>query len=90
MKRVLEELFYGNIDPCEISTSTETYRELSKELSALTSRFSHTLPSEYHDELNFVLSKQHELSFYLEKELFCFGFCLGARMISETMCFEDF
>ena len=89
MKKILEELWYGNICPNE-NTPVK-----SKELSEL-----RKFIAEHHDTLHASLNESQknllekfddcfaELTSITERDIFVYAFCLGAKIAIEVMCFD--
>ena len=89
MKKILEELWYGNI-----SFNAE-HRELSKEARELMGYMAH-----HHDKLRATLTKKQkeeleayddcyaELAEINEREIFVYAFRLGARIAIEVMSLD--
>ena len=89
MSSVLEDFYYGNIEPQELST--EITPKLKKKLSALVKKeeeLTAMLP-EKEKELfvNYVLA-YNEFSSIGNSDSFISGFRLGARFIYETFIIE--
>jgi len=89
MNSVLEELFYGGIDPSMLFTHSAEYQKLNSEFAGICNRFQSALQSELHDEFEYVMGKSAELSCCGEKALFTMGFVLGARMMLEILQYEE-
>ena len=89
MKSILEELWYGNIDPnigCrELSTET-------KELMGYIARHHHDLQASLTESQKELLEKfdacYAELTDINEREIFVYAFRLGAKMAIEIMSFD--
>ncbi len=82
---VLENLWYGNVDPHE--TFLEGNRRFKKLLSASGAkrdRLSQTLSEEQASLLEEYESTNNELDSIAEVEAFSFGFRLGVRLIIES------
>ena len=89
MKKIIEELWYGNVCPDE-----STPRK-SGELSKL-----RKFIAEYHDTLHNALDENHkkllekfddcyaELTSITERDVFIYAFCLGAKIAIEVMSFD--
>ena len=88
MRSVIEEFYHGGIDPGTCAAATDTYKKMSGEVTDLTQRFLSKLPVEYHDEFDFIMNKQLDVSAYLEQQQFSIGFCLGARLLLEVVHYE--
>lgn len=84
MSNVLEELWYGNIVPCEQCAHTPEMQELTK----LTARHRENLEAMLTDEQRGVLDKltetSYELGGFFEREAFNHGFRLGMQIAVEV------
>lgn len=86
---VLEELWYGNISPCEMD-----FKRGSKysELLGYIVRHEEDLQKRLNDEEKEILEKftecTNEMCSIAEREAFVRGFTLGARIIIEVMTAE--
>ena len=89
MKKILDELWYGNICPnLECRESTKSTKELMGYVA------------DHHDNLRATLTEKQkeilerfddccaELTDINEREIFAYAFCLGARIAIEVMSFE--
>ena len=83
---ILEELWYGNISPCEMD-----FKRGSKysELLSYIARHEEDLQKRLNDEEKEILEKftecMGEMNGIAEREAFVRGFVLGARIIIEVM-----
>ena len=89
MQKILEELWYGNICPIE------SYRESHEQTSDLTEyirRHRKDLKDTMTDEQKAIFEKLDDCSDELEnmsrREIFAYGFRLGARIAIEVMRFD--
>ena len=82
---IIEELWYGNIAPNELSLKQGRYKELLGEVV----RCEKDLGERLNDEENVIFDKFTELMSEMygiaEREAFARGFVLGARIIIEVM-----
>lgn len=90
MKKILDELWYGKINPAD------DYRENGKEAKQLLE-----YASKHHDKLNFELNDEqkaifekfneccYELNDITERSIFSYAFKLGAKMAIEIMSLEQ-
>ena len=89
MSNIIEEFYYGNIEPQELST--EITPKLKKKLSALVKKEEEltAMLSEKEKDLfaNYVLS-YNEFSSIGNSDSFISGFRLGARFIYDTFITE--
>ena len=89
MRSILEELWYGNIDP------NNDHRELTsetKELMGYITRHHHDLQETLTESQKELLEKfdtcYAELTDINEREIFVYAFRLGAKMALEIMSFR--
>lgn len=85
MKSIIEELYYGNIEPTELNNgeiSVKLKRKL-KELTKSESAFSDTLTDKQKEELLRCLEHYNEFSSLSCADSFVTGFKLGARFACE-------
>ncbi len=87
---ILEELYNGNIDPSEKymrdnGTYQQTHRILADQIDALCS----TLTDTQKDILQKIEDTEAELRYLSEKSRFIEGFCLGAQLQSEILCWKN-
>ena len=81
---ILEELFYGNIRPCDNLQSTEVRKKHNATTAAI-EKLQSSLPDErLYNELNDVLNRQSELIALSERDAFIDGFRLGVKIVVET------
>ncbi len=85
---IIEELWYGNIAPNELSLKQGRYKELLGEVV----RCEKDLGERLNDEENVIFDKFTELMSEMygiaEREAFVRGFTLGAKIIIEVMMSE--
>lgn len=82
---VLEDLFYGNIQPCDIKQSAEVRRKLSA-MTAAEEKLVETISDDsQRTEVLEIFNKQTELIALCERDAFMDGFRLGVRMMIETL-----
>ena len=83
--RILEEFWYGNIEPTEYDTSSVEYKKLLE----LICRNEETLKGTMTDEQKELFEKysncMHEYQAITACQIFQNGFKLGARMMLEVM-----
>lgn len=89
MQKILEELWYGNLCPIE------NYRESCEQMSDLIEyikRHRKDLKDTMTDEQKAIFEKlddcEDELENMSQREIFAYGFRLGARIAIEVMRFE--
>lgn len=82
---VLEDLFYGNIQPCDIRQSAEVWRKLSA-MNAAEEKLMEDIPDNaIRAEVLEALNKQTELIALCECDAFIDGLRLGVKMMIETL-----
>ncbi len=82
---VLEDLFYGNIQPCDNKQSAEVRRKLSV-MTAAEEKLIETIPDDVQrTEVLEMFNKQIELIALCERDAFIDVFRLGARLIIEML-----
>ena len=86
MSNILEELWYGNIVPCDDALQNN---ERSKELLRLAVRHQNDLSATLGEKQYEVFEKYNdclnEMSDVGKKEVFAYGFRLGARIADEVL-----
>lgn len=93
MRTLLEEFWYGNINPQELST--ENNREIKNLLNLMgknRDNHSETLTEEQKEILAKYDDCVNEMYSIIEREIFAYGFRLGGRFMLETLTgvnFED-
>lgn len=80
---LLEDLYYGNIQPCEYKQSSEVRRKLS-DMTDLAEILREAMPDvRLQSEIERAFNKQTELIALCERDAYLAGFKLGARMMIE-------
>lgn len=82
---VLEDLFYGNIQPCNNKQSAEVRRKLSAMTAAEEKLMEAISDGARRAEVLEMFNKQTELITLCERDAFIDGFRLGARLMIETL-----
>ena len=82
---VLEDLFYGNIQPCDNKQSAEVRRKLSAMNAAEEKLMEAISDDAQRAEVLEMFNKQTELITLRERDAFIDGFRLGARLMIETL-----
>jgi len=90
MRKILEDLYFGNIVPYEkrMAASSEL-RRLAKRASNCESQLAERLNEEEHQLLNLLTNAQQEIDSITAKENFILGFRLGIRLMAECMDEDD-
>ena len=82
---VLEDLFYGNIQPCDNKQSAEARQKLSA-MTAAEEKLMETISDDaQRAEVLEMFNKQTELIALCERDAFIDGFRLGARLMIEIL-----
>ena len=82
---VLEELFYGNIQPCDNKQSAEVRRKTSAMNATEKKLMEDIADNAIRAEVLEAFNKQTELIALCERDAFMDGFRLGVRMMIETL-----
>lgn len=89
MFSVLEELYYGKINPCErIMADTEkenAFRELQHKLTPIEKQLETVLSEQQLTQFHAFCNIQSELTRMEQESLFISAFCLGARLMTEVL-----
>lgn len=90
MRKILEDLYFGDIVPYEkrMSASSEL-RRLAKRASDCESQLTERLNEEERQLLNVLTNAQQEIDSIAAKENFILGFRLGVRLLAECMDEND-
>lgn len=82
---LLENLYYGNIQPCEYEQSAEVRRKLSATTTD-TEKLKDMMPDDFlRSEVDKAFDKQTELIALCERDAFIAGFKLGVKMMMEIL-----
>lgn len=82
---LLEDMYYGNIQPCEYEQSTEVRRRLS-DMTDLAEILREAMPDDFlRSEIERVFEKQTELIALCERDAYLAGFKLGVRIMIDTL-----
>lgn len=80
---LLEDMYYGNIQPCEYEQSTEVRRTLS-EMTGLAEILRDAMPDDrLRSEIERAFDKQTELIALCERDAYLAGFKLGVKLMIE-------
>lgn len=83
---ILEELWYGNIDPMEaIGSSGSKYKELMGLMAKNREKIAEKLDEEMQVVLETYDDNIREMDAIAEKEAFIYGFRLGMRLAAESL-----
>ena len=90
MRKTLEDLYYGNIVPCERQMAPDS--ELKRAVDRV-ARYENQLTEQLDETGQTILTKlirsQHEIDSITALENFILGFRLGVRMMAESMDEND-
>jgi len=90
MRKTLEDLYYGNITPCERQMAPDS--ELKRAVDRV-ARYESQLAEQLDEDAQTVLAKlirsQHDIDSITACENFILGFRLGVRMMAECMDDND-
>ena len=83
---ILEELWYGNIDPMEaIGSGGSKYKELMGLMAKNREKIAEKLNEEMQEVLETYDDNIREMDAIAEKEAFIYGFRLGMRLATESL-----
>jgi len=90
MRKILEDLYFGNIVPSEKRMAANSeLRYLVKRVADCESQLTEQLNEEERKLLNVLINAQHEIDCITAKENFILGFRLGVRLVAECMDEDD-
>ena len=90
MRKVLEELYYGNIEPCDRQiASNSKLRQLIKRAAECEDQLINRLHEEEQGTLDRLVTAHHEIDSIMAMENFILGFRLGIRLMAECMDEND-
>ena len=82
---LLEDFYFGNIQPCEYEQSSEVRRKLS-DMTDLAEILREAMPDvRLQSEIERAFDKQTELIALCERDAFIAGFRLGVKIMIETL-----
>lgn len=89
MRKIIEELWYGNIDFCSVNIRpTQKEKEVNGYISRHREELLKTLTVEEKSIFEKFVDCSDELKEFNKKEIFEYAFCLGARIAIEIMNFK--
>ncbi len=90
MRKILEDLYFGNIAPYEkrMAASSEL-RRLARRAADCESQLTEWLNEEERQLLNVLINAQQEIDSITVMENFILGFRLGVRLMAECMDEDD-
>ena len=90
MRKTLEDLYYGNITPCEqqMTPGSELKRAVDR-VAKCEEQLAKFLDEEEKHILTGLIRSQHEINSITATENFILGFRLGVRLMAECMDDND-
>ena len=88
VKSILEELWFGRIEPYDDIRMTKEERHLIDLIAENRNRLEQTLTEQQKEQLEKYIDCSQELSDLSQKEVFMHGFRLGARIVMESIYSE--
>ncbi len=86
MDKILEELWYGNINPQESDLSnTPEIKEITKNTARHRENLERTLSDEQKELLTQLTDSMYDFERIYELEIFKYAFKLGARITAESL-----
>ena len=83
---ILEELWYGNIDPIEaVGSDGSCYKELMGLMARNREKIAEKLDEEMQEVLETYDDNIREMDSIAEKEAFIYGFRLGMKLAAESL-----
>lgn len=83
--KLLEDFYYGNIQPCEYKQSAEVRMKLS-DMTDLAEILREAMPDDFlRSEIERAFDKQTELIALCERDAFIAGVRLGVKIMIETL-----
>ena len=90
MRKILEDLYFGNIVPYEKRiTADSELRHLVKRAADCETRLAEQVNDAEKQILDTLISTQHEIDSTMAREYFILGFRLGIRLMAECMDEDD-
>lgn len=89
VRSILEELWYGRIEPYDDIHMTKEERHLIDLIAENRERLEKTLTEQQKEQLEKYIDCSQELSDLMQKEVFLHGFRLGARIVIEALYREQ-
>ncbi len=87
MKKVIKELWHGNICPQQNGVcNTQELQEIHHRMSVLESEFEETLSNEQKELFYKFMDCRNDYQTASEAEVFEYGFKLGTSIIVESLC----
>ena len=90
MRNILEEFWYGNIDPSEQSTGkSQAVKELLKLMGRNRDQLHESMTAEQRETLEKYDDCINEMHSIMELEIFSYAFRLGGRLMLATLMGND-
>lgn len=90
MRKILEEFWYGNIDPMEQSTGKrQEIKELLKLMGRNRDQLHNSMTAEQRETLEKYDDCINEMHSIMELEIFSYAFRLGGRLMLATLMGND-
>lgn len=90
MRKILEEFWYGNIDPMEQSTGkSQAVKELLKLMGRNRDQLHNSMTAEQRETLEKYDDCINEMHSIMELEIFSYAFRLGGRLMLATLMGND-
>lgn len=83
--KILEEFWYGNIEPTEYDTSSTEYKKLLELMCRNEETFKGSITDEQKELFEKYIDCMHEYQAITACQIFQNGFKLGSRMMLEVM-----
>ena len=85
MRNILEELWYGRIEPYDNAPMSKEERHLVDLIAENRERLEKTLTEQQKEQLEKYIDCSREFSELSQKDMFLCGFRLGARIVIEAL-----
>ena len=89
MRSILEELWYGRIEPYDNAPMSKEERHLVDLIAENRERLEKTLTKQQKEQLEKYIDCSREFSELSQKDMFLCGFRLGARIVIEALYREQ-
>ena len=85
MESILQELYFGNINPCERErVHAPEYAALTKKINEMDVHFKNKLSREEYDKLQEMLGLRADADLFEEAALFGYAFSIGALLMLDV------
>ena len=90
MESILQELYFGNVTPCERKRVRDPeYVEITKKIDNIVVHFEELLSPEEYAKLMEILELRAEASIFEEVQLFEHAFCLGVLLMIDVFGYSQ-